>query len=156
LRAETEHVHVVVLDALVRGVPIVADRGADAGDLRSGDRGAHARAADKHTALGRAGEDRVADLARLDGIVDPRLRFIRSEVNDLVPEACHRLENPLPQLHSAVVESDRNLHRLYVTPPRVRRLRGMTDPELWRELGQQLRVDSIRCSAVPKSGHPTS
>ena len=32
----------------------------------------------------------------------------------------------------------------------------MTDSELWRELGQQLRVDSIRCSAVPKSGHPTS
>jgi transketolase len=32
----------------------------------------------------------------------------------------------------------------------------MPDPELWRELGQQLRVDSIRCSAVPKSGHPTS
>src|SRR2546428_5741555 len=32
----------------------------------------------------------------------------------------------------------------------------MTEPELWRELGQQLRVDSIRCSAVPKSGHPTS
>jgi len=30
------------------------------------------------------------------------------------------------------------------------------DAELWRELGQQLRVDSIRCSAVPKSGHPTS
>jgi transketolase len=32
----------------------------------------------------------------------------------------------------------------------------MTDPELWRELGQQLRIDSIRCAAVPKSGHPTS
>ena len=32
----------------------------------------------------------------------------------------------------------------------------MTEPELWRELGQQLRVDSIRCAAVPKSGHPTS
>src|SRR5213082_3321331 len=32
----------------------------------------------------------------------------------------------------------------------------MTDPELWRELGQQLRVDSIRAAAVPKSGHPTS
>src|ERR671936_997443 len=32
----------------------------------------------------------------------------------------------------------------------------MTEPELWRELGQQLRVDSIRCSAVPNSGHPTS
>src|SRR5919201_5774938 len=32
----------------------------------------------------------------------------------------------------------------------------MTEPERWRELGQQLRVDSIRCSAVTKSGHPTS
>src|SRR6476660_684310 len=32
----------------------------------------------------------------------------------------------------------------------------MTDPELWRELVQQLRVDSIRADAVPKSGHPTS
>ena len=32
----------------------------------------------------------------------------------------------------------------------------MTDPELWSELGQQLRVDSIRCAAAAKSGHPTS
>jgi transketolase len=32
----------------------------------------------------------------------------------------------------------------------------MTDPELWGELGQQLRVDSIRCAAAAKSGHPTS
>src|SRR5436305_7905364 len=32
----------------------------------------------------------------------------------------------------------------------------MTDPELWRELGHQLRVDSIRCAAAAKSGHPTS
>jgi transketolase len=32
----------------------------------------------------------------------------------------------------------------------------MSDAELWRELGQQLRVDSIRASAVTNSGHPTS
>jgi transketolase len=32
----------------------------------------------------------------------------------------------------------------------------MEGPELWRELGQQLRVDSIRCAAAAKSGHPTS
>ncbi len=32
----------------------------------------------------------------------------------------------------------------------------MADLELWRELGQQLRVDSIRCTAAAKSGHPTS
>jgi transketolase len=32
----------------------------------------------------------------------------------------------------------------------------VNDVELWRELGQQLRVDSIRCAAFAKSGHPTS
>jgi transketolase len=32
----------------------------------------------------------------------------------------------------------------------------MGDSDLWRELGQQLRVDSIRAAAVPNSGHPTS
>ena len=32
----------------------------------------------------------------------------------------------------------------------------MNDIELWRELGQQLRIDSIRCSSAAASGHPTS
>jgi transketolase len=32
----------------------------------------------------------------------------------------------------------------------------MEGPELWRELGQQLRVDSVRAAAVTGSGHPTS
>ena len=32
----------------------------------------------------------------------------------------------------------------------------MQGPELWRELGQQLRVDAIRASAKAGSGHPTS
>ena len=32
----------------------------------------------------------------------------------------------------------------------------MTDVERWQELGQQLRVDSVRCSAAAGSGHPTS
>src|SRR6266536_4838863 len=32
----------------------------------------------------------------------------------------------------------------------------LTDIELWRELGQQFRVDSVRCAAQAKSGHPTS
>jgi len=32
----------------------------------------------------------------------------------------------------------------------------MEGPELWRELGQQLRVDSVRASSAAGSGHPTS
>jgi len=32
----------------------------------------------------------------------------------------------------------------------------MDERELWRELGQQLRVDAVRASAQAGSGHPTS
>ena len=32
----------------------------------------------------------------------------------------------------------------------------MNDADVWRELGQQLRVDSVRASAAAGSGHPTS
>jgi transketolase len=32
----------------------------------------------------------------------------------------------------------------------------MTEHERWHELAQQLRVDSVRAAAAPKSGHPTS
>src|SRR5206468_1488989 len=39
---------------------------------------------------------------------------------------------------------------------RIVTLPGMQGPDLWRELGQQLRVDSVRCAAEAKSGHPTS
>src|SRR5205085_11747386 len=41
-------------------------------------------------------------------------------------------------------------------PHQDRYVTGMNDVELWRELGQQLRVDSIRCAAAAKSGHPSS
>jgi transketolase len=48
-----------------------------------------------------------------------------------------------------VVEGNRDFHQdRYVT--------RMNDAERWRELGQQLRVDSIRSAAVTNSGHPTS
>ena len=58
-------------------------------------------------------------------------------------------EDSLAQLDAAVIEGNRDLHQdRYVT--------RMTDAERWRELGQQLRVDSIRSTAVTKSGHPTS
>jgi transketolase len=49
-----------------------------------------------------------------------------------------------------MIERDRNPHGVYVT------LLDMNEPERWSELGQQLRVDSIRSSAVTSSGHPTS
>src|SRR5262245_13700853 len=46
-RAERQDVHVVVLDALVGGVRVMADRRAYAADLVRGDRRTHAGAADE-------------------------------------------------------------------------------------------------------------
>ena len=86
LRAQAEHVHVVVLDALVRGVDVVADRGADARELAGGDRGADARAADEDPALGVAALDRLAQLARLVRVVDPLGVRVGAEVDDPVAE----------------------------------------------------------------------
>ncbi|HEX2041695.1 MAG TPA: hypothetical protein VHF24_03585, partial [Acidimicrobiales bacterium] len=33
---------------------------------------------------------------------------------------------------------------------------GTNDHERWQEIGQQLRVDAVRCSGMASSGHPTS
>jgi len=41
-------------------------------------------------------------------------------------------------------------------PSSTREAPRMNEHERWQELGQQLRVDSIRCVAPTKSGHPTS
>src|ERR671928_2258801 len=59
---------------------------------------------------------------------------------------------------AAVVEAAATPIRTVTLPAsrRPRRSGRMNETELWRELGQQLRVDSIRAAAVTKSGHPTS
>ena len=105
-----------MLDALVRGVDVVADRGADPRELAGGDRGADARAADEDAPLGLAGQDRLAELARLVRVVDPDGVGVGAEVDGLVAEPVELLENPLAELHPAVVERDRDLHRDHRTP----------------------------------------
>src|SRR5579859_380691 len=51
-RAEYQNVHVVVLHALVRRIAIMAEAGANAGNLVGRDRCTHAAAADQDPALG--------------------------------------------------------------------------------------------------------
>src|SRR5262245_39875590 len=126
--ADAEDVHVVVLDSLVRGVRVVADRGPDTSELAGRDRGADSRAADEDTAISAPVLDRLADLGRLVGVVDLRLRRVRSEVDHLVSQSLDFLEHARAQLDPAVVERDRNSHREVTLP-------GMDGPELWRELG---------------------
>src|SRR5438552_4864868 len=108
LRSEAEHVHVVVLDTLVGGVGVVADRGADAGDLARRDRGADAGAADEHGSLRIARRHGLADLARLVRVVDADRVRVGAEVDDLV--VGERLEHGGAQLDAAMVESHGHSH----------------------------------------------
>src|SRR5689334_8651753 len=116
LRPEAEHVHVVVLDALVCGVHVVADRGADTRQLARGDRCADAGAADEHATLGGAAEDRLSDLACLIGVVDAHGVCIRAKVDDVVAELGELFENTLAKLDAAMIERDRHLHMRVTLP----------------------------------------
>ena len=60
-------------------------------------------------ALGVAALDRLADLARLVGVVDPHRVGVGAEVDHVVPG--ERLEHRVAQVDAAVVERDRDLHR---------------------------------------------
>lgn len=68
--ADAEDVHVVVLDPLVGGVVVVADAGADAGDLVGGDADADAAAADQNAAVGPTSNNDLANFAGEVGVVD--------------------------------------------------------------------------------------
>ncbi len=135
-----------MLDALVGGVDVVADRGANPG-----------KPADEDSALRIAAENSLADLTRLVRIVDPHGVRIRAEIDDLV--CCKGVENGVSQQDAAMVESNRNPHDW--TVPHGRGLESLPrmavmDATQLRELGQQFRVDSVCCAAAAKSGHPTS
>src|SRR6266511_2622254 len=111
LGADAEHVHVVVLDALVRRVRVVAGRRADPRELAGRYGRADSRAADQDTALGRRGVDRLTDFAGLVRIVDSRLGGVGPEVDRLVAGADDLLENALTELDATMVEPDRDPHR---------------------------------------------
>ena len=83
-----------------------------------------------------------------------------------MPQGGELGEQPLAELHATVVERDGDLHAAKATPSRSHRIAfpnlsdgkafAMTtnDAERWRELGQQLRVDSVRASAAAKLRPP--
>src|SRR6476646_1991651 len=110
VRAEAEHVHIVVLDPLMGGVDVVADGGADARKLAGGDRGADAGTTDEHATVGLAADDRPAELARLYRVVHADRIGIGAEVDDVVTERRELLEHTFAESDASVVERDRHSH----------------------------------------------
>jgi hypothetical protein len=79
-------------------------------------RSPHAGPADEDRALSVAAADRLAHLARLVRVVDPRLGRVGAEIDRVVSQLLELGQHALPQLHAAVVEGNRDLHQdRYVT-----------------------------------------
>src|SRR2546423_10086647 len=108
LRAQAEHVHVVVLYPLMRRVDVVADGRADPGELAGSHRGADAGAADEHATLGISALDGSPDLLGLDGIVDPLGVRIGAQVDQGV--TLEHLEDRVTKVDATMVEGNRHLH----------------------------------------------
>src|SRR5436190_4001571 len=119
-RADAQHVHVVVLDRLVRGVGVVTHRGADAGKLVGGNRHAGAAATDDDAAVGVAVAQRLRDGLSRVGVVAGG-GGVRPEIQHRVPFlAQNRSQIPL-QFVAGVVGAEGQTHRarlLYFRPMR--------------------------------------
>ena len=83
-RAQAEHIHIIVFDALVGGVDIVAQAGIDTFDLVGRDTGPNPRAADQNPALGLPFQNRPANLFGIIRIID-RFRAERAQVTGSCP-----------------------------------------------------------------------
>ena len=108
--AEHQHVHVVVLDALVRRVGVMAQSGANPGNPVRGHRCAHAAPAEQDAALGPVLAQGSTDGLRIVGIVH-RIGAVGAQVEDLVmlrgQESLHRLL----QRKSGMIRTYRDTHR---------------------------------------------
>ena len=107
--AEHEHVHVVVLDPLVRGIGVVAQAGADAGNAVGRHRGADAAAAQDDPAIGAVFAQGGADGRRVVCIIDG-LAGMSADIEHLFVLPCEECLQCFLQLEPGVIRSDRDPH----------------------------------------------
>ncbi len=81
--AEDEHVHVIVLDALVRRVGVVTEAGANTRNFIRGNARAHTAPTHEHATLSLTVQDCLADLLRVIRVVDRRF-VVRAEIVHVV------------------------------------------------------------------------
>src|SRR5262245_5580534 len=108
--AETQNVHVIVLDSLPSGKVVVDQRRADAGNLVGTDGSADPAAADGDPTLHRAVRHRAGEGDDEVGVVVVRVQTASAEVHDVVPEPAKAAEQILLQVESAVIGGDANAH----------------------------------------------
>jgi hypothetical protein len=109
--AEHQHVHVVVLDALMRRVGVVANASADPRQLVDRDTGANAATANHDAAVGLAFDHGEADFFGVVGIIDG-FGPVRSDIDRLVLAVGQMANQLLFELHTGMVGSHYDAHGL--------------------------------------------
>src|SRR5881409_432978 len=122
-RPQREHIHVVVLDALVRGIRIVANRRPNARQLAGRDRRADAAAADEDPSLGAPVPYRLAHSERNIGIVD-RIRAVRAYIEHVVPVLAKARRQGVLQLVTTMISAYDDPHGLSSELYAIRAARG--------------------------------
>src|SRR5258708_7656309 len=83
--ADTEDVHIVVLDPLVSRVVVLNQPGADPRNLARTDRRADSAAADSQAAFHLSGSNRLSERDDEVGIIVARIETVRPEIDHLMP-----------------------------------------------------------------------
>src|SRR5882757_478393 len=119
-----QHVDVIVLHALVRGISVVAHAGADAWNLVRRHAGADAAAANQHTALGFFVDHGAANGFREIRIVGG-IFVERANIQHFMPQRTQQIANIDLQLKTGVIRANYQFHRpltflklLLLRPPR--------------------------------------
>src|SRR6185369_13689503 len=108
--AHAENVHVIVLDALLRGEVIVDEGGLRARDLVRADRRAHAAAAHGHAAMDRPRDDRTRQRYDEVRIVVARVEVLRTEIGHVVAGGAEPSHEVFLQGESTVIRRNSYSH----------------------------------------------
>jgi hypothetical protein len=109
-RAETEHVAVVVLARLMRGIRVATKRRANAAEFVRCDRSANTTAAHQNADLRGAPLHRFADLFCVIGIIVGYRAVVSAKVDDFVAGAAQFFDHSLIERVSTVICADCNPH----------------------------------------------
>lgn len=106
---QNQDIHIVVLNALVRGIHVVTETGANAGQFIRGDRSADAAAAYENAAIGLFGAENIVEFLRVIGVID-RLGSVGADVQDLVMQFAQIGHQLFLELNAGVIRSDNDSH----------------------------------------------
>jgi len=105
-----QHIHIVMFDALMSGISVVAHGRPDSWDLVDGNGRTDAAAADQHAALDGRALDGFTDGFRKIGIIVRRVHHEGTDVDNLMAELPEKIRNVLLQWETGVIGANRDAH----------------------------------------------